>query len=101
MGILPEPLIGLDRIVSLGRVGLLAGMRALRPQLRASAPKPHTTLESVLQASASPQGPPHQRLNALEMSEIRPPGSATGPPGARSVPVVDSRSAIDTLAAGS
>ena len=29
--------------------------------------------------SASPQGPPNQRLNTLELRGIRPLGSATGP----------------------
>ena len=77
------------------------GCGAQRPQPRARAPRPRTTLGSVWQGSASPQGPPNRRLNALETSEIRPPGSATGLPGASSAPVADSQSAIDTLAAGS
>ena len=101
MGMLPESLVGLDRIVSWGRSDRLRGCGAQRPHPWASAPRPHTTLGSVLRMSASPQGPPNQRLNALEMRGIRPPGSATGPLGASWASVEDSRPAMDTLAAGS
>ena len=47
------------------------------------------------------RGPPNQRLNGLLLSAVRPPGSATDPLGANAASRVDSRSAMDTLAAGS
>ena len=62
MGMLPESLIGLDRTVSLGRIGPLARMRDPRTSTVASAPMPYATLRSLLQGSGSRQGPPNERL---------------------------------------
>ena len=61
----------------------------------------YATLQSLRPWSACPPGLPNQRLHALAMQEIRPPGSATGPLGANSASPRDFRSAMDTLAAGS
>ena len=99
MGILPESLIGLDRIVSLGQIGPLARMRGPRPAGE-RADTARYAWERVANVLRS-QDPPNQRLNALDVRGIWLPGSATGSLGANSASRVDSRSAMDTLAAGS
>ena len=98
---LPEPLIGLDRIVSLGQIEPLARMRGPRASTAgkcAEAPDYAGERVANVRQSAGPtesaaECPPDERNPAS--------GERIGPPGASSAPVVDSRSAMDTLAAGS
>ena len=72
-----------------------------RRDLRARGPGLSLAPTSLLQKSASAQNPPHQRLKALELREIQPPESATGPLGLARRQHWTLDSAVDTFATGS